>query len=148
MRGDPPRCMKVWVEVRTSDWSPRVPSMTASPDGTIRLAAYDLMKSHSPSERKPDRTRTSGRSDAVVISTIFVSECSPSSATLGIGTLNLCPIRTPGHRNWPPVYSHRAAPGPSWAKSAPERTGPPLVVKRRHGFGWKSYADVDTIWST
>jgi len=123
------------------------------------------------SECSPTRKLLGNFTEGPILATILVSECSPSSATLGIGTLNLCPIRTPGHRNWPPtgpssedspealpcspsrsswppVYSHRAAPGPSWPKSAPERTGPPLVVKRRHGFGWKSYADVDTIWST
>eukprot|EP00962_Isochrysis_galbana_P009757 scaffold2709_cov122-Isochrysis_galbana.AAC.4 len=57
----------------------------------------------------------------------------------GMGTCVTCPSRTPGHRNWPPVKSHTAAPLPKKERSAAEVTGPPDVVKRRHALGSKSY---------
>mmetsp|Transcript_23182 Transcript_23182/g.75096 ORF Transcript_23182/g.75096 Transcript_23182/m.75096 type:complete len:209 (-) Transcript_23182:310-936(-) len=106
------------------------------------------MKSHSASDRKPDSTNTVGRSDTVVISTSFSSACSSSPTMRGMGTCVTCPSRTPGHRNWPPVKSHTAAPLPKKERSAAEVTGPPDVVKRRHALGSKSYSEPEIMLST
>lgn len=64
-----PRSPSPQNATQASCTSSRPPCAPARAWLTIRDAAYPLMKSHSASERKPDRTKTVGRSDTVVIST-------------------------------------------------------------------------------